>query len=346
MSDSTTPADISGRRDALLRTMMRTEASIGFGIVSAIIAVFLFAHLLFGDVTGVSVTSLPDALQMLVFGVMGFLIHEGRVPLHRLAWVVQGTIVVGVLGQLYDYTLNLEPWAPAMLLVMTGTVVLEWPAFWTANLPLAIVMAITYFSHEPEHGASWVAATAVAVAAAAGTVRSRRAVALSLARAQTQAERLAVEDPLTRLLNRRGLVHEVRFVRGVARRADDPYFAVFIDVGGLKQLNDTHGHEVGDRLLRAVADAVRMVARETDIACRWGGDEFLIVGAGSRPQPEAMARRLLAAMDASALPADWDPVLWVGSAESAAVDEDLHDVIVRADEDLYQRRSQHPGSLR
>ena len=103
---------------------------------------------------------------------------------------------------------------------------------------------------------------------------------------------------------------------------------------------------MGDKLLIAVAEAIRNIARETDLTCRWGGDEFLVVGAGARPEPGAVSRRLLAVMDVSELPREWDPVLWVGAAESETLEEDLRDVIIRADEDLYINRSQRPGSSR
>ncbi|RYY44224.1 MAG: GGDEF domain-containing protein [Actinomycetales bacterium] len=60
-----------------------------------------------------------------------------------------------------------------------------------------------------------------------------------------------------------------------AERVEQPFTMVFVDVDGLKRINDTQGHEAGDALLRAVVDSVRQVVREYDVVVRYGGDEFL-----------------------------------------------------------------------
>jgi diguanylate cyclase (GGDEF)-like protein len=340
-----TPAAIAAKREELLTAMSRAEAAPAFTMFSVMILAYTAQHLLSSEARPVSYT-IVDLAQMVVLFTLGQLIRRDVIPADWVSWTIAFGVLTGVAGQTYDYTIDGEQWAILIVLTLSGSVILQWrPFFFSAAVSAALAIP-AFLGHESSHGLSWSVAVGVALVAAAHTMRSRRKNASILAESMITVERMATVDPLTGLLNRRGLAQEVRFVRGVARRAKDPFFAIFVDVGGLKQINDIHGHSVGDKLLIAVADALRNVARETDLACRWGGDEFLVVGAGARPEPEAVSRRLLSVMDASKLPRDWDPVLWVGAAESANLDEDLREVIIRADEDLYANRSRQPGSTR
>ncbi|MEG3191689.1 sensor domain-containing diguanylate cyclase [Lysobacter sp. D1-1-M9] len=87
----------------------------------------------------------------------------------------------------------------------------------------------------------------------------------------------ASRDPLTGLLNRAALA-QLRAAPGeLARLQQAPYSLMLIDVDRFKQVNDRHGHLLGDRALRAVADAVAASIREGDLAVRYGGEEFLVV---------------------------------------------------------------------
>jgi diguanylate cyclase (GGDEF)-like protein len=94
------------------------------------------------------------------------------------------------------------------------------------------------------------------------------------------AERLAelsISDPLTGLLNARVLAERLEAEYARAERYGEPLSLLFIDVDGLKELNDSLGHASGDGALRAVASAVRRCSRASDIASRWGGDEFSVI---------------------------------------------------------------------
>jgi diguanylate cyclase (GGDEF)-like protein len=104
--------------------------------------------------------------------------------------------------------------------------------------------------------------------------------ATAAARELEQARREADVDALTGLLNRRGWdryleVEEERF-----RRFGDPAYVVVIDLDRLKIVNDTHGHDAGDRYIRCAADVLARTVRETDVLARLGGDEFGIVVPG------------------------------------------------------------------
>lgn len=101
---------------------------------------------------------------------------------------------------------------------------------------------------------------------------SLRAVALT-----EDLHHAATHDQLTGLLSRRGL--EDRWDGAVARagRHGRSLGVVYVDLDGFKQVNDRRGHAAGDAVLRATATRLREVARESDLVCRMGGDEFLLV---------------------------------------------------------------------
>jgi diguanylate cyclase (GGDEF)-like protein len=86
-----------------------------------------------------------------------------------------------------------------------------------------------------------------------------------------------ITDPLTRLNNRRYLWDFLGRDLIRARRAVLPVAAILFDIDHFKRFNDTWGHEAGDLVLRSVADVIRQNVRGSDIACRYGGEEFIIV---------------------------------------------------------------------
>jgi len=87
----------------------------------------------------------------------------------------------------------------------------------------------------------------------------------------------AVHDPLTGLCNRRYLEENLGRELHRARRANSPLCVVMFDLDNFKPFNDTFGHEAGDSILRDLAQVLREKLRKSDIACRYGGDEFVLV---------------------------------------------------------------------
>lgn len=96
---------------------------------------------------------------------------------------------------------------------------------------------------------------------------------IGVLRAMASSELQAATDPLTGLANRRRLQVEV----GRARESSDGYAVVLADLDRFKDLNDTFGHDVGDRALRVFAGVLRESVRERDLACRYGGEEFVVL---------------------------------------------------------------------
>src|SRR5262249_26490050 len=94
---------------------------------------------------------------------------------------------------------------------------------------------------------------------------------------QKRLHKLATVDELTKLCNRREFDRNLAFEAERFRRYGQVYSLMMIDVDHFKSVNDTHGHQVGDRVLRWVADTIRGGIRSIDVAGRFGGEEFAVI---------------------------------------------------------------------
>ncbi len=113
--------------------------------------------------------------------------------------------------------------------------------------------------------------------------RADLGLAFNNALAHDRLERLAAVDPLTDAFNRRFGLGRLREEFSRAVRAENPLGLLMIDLDHFKAVNDTYGHLIGDRVLRAVAAACRRVVREGDVLIRYGGEEFLVLLPGAGP---------------------------------------------------------------
>jgi diguanylate cyclase (GGDEF)-like protein len=98
--------------------------------------------------------------------------------------------------------------------------------------------------------------------------------------ANREAERAQAEsfrDPVTQLYNRRGWEHFLALEEDRCQRYANPTCIFYVDLNGLKQVNDTYGHAAGDELIQRAAATLQSVARSQDIVARLGGDEFALL---------------------------------------------------------------------
>jgi diguanylate cyclase (GGDEF)-like protein len=109
---------------------------------------------------------------------------------------------------------------------------------------------------------------------------------------ECEVRQLSLRDDLTQLYNRRGFYVLAEQMRMLARRAEEPFSVMYLDVDNLKPTNDTLGHEAGSALLREMAEMLRNCFRETDVVGRLGGDEFVVAGRMSVEEMGTAIRRL------------------------------------------------------
>lgn len=124
-----------------------------------------------------------------------------------------------------------------------------------------------------ELGAGPLLQVALAYLTAAGLAFSYEQVQRRL---RKQLRSLAEHDPLTGLLNRRGMEKRLLELTEFLRRHDVVVTLALLDIDHFKLVNDRHGHDAGDRMLKQLGQALRRVFRSSDYLSRWGGDEFLV----------------------------------------------------------------------
>ena len=109
---------------------------------------------------------------------------------------------------------------------------------------------------------------------------------------------LAVTDPLTGLYNRRYLDNHLKLLFNRSMARGRPLSVLITDIDRFKHVNDTYGHDGGDEVLREFAHRVRSTVRGADLACRYGGEEFVVVMPDTSPEiAAAVAERLRAAIE-------------------------------------------------
>lgn len=96
-------------------------------------------------------------------------------------------------------------------------------------------------------------------------------------RQNTELEQLATRDPLTTCLNRRAFMARFESEWNEATRYGHPLSCLLLDIDHFKAVNDNHGHQVGDNVLQSVAGTIKRSVRNSDIVCRYGGEEFCIL---------------------------------------------------------------------
>lgn len=149
-------------------------------------------------------------------------------------------------------------------------------------------------------------------------------------------------DPLTRALNRRFLSSILSREIGFANANHTPLSVLLLDVDHFKRINDTHGHPVGDEVLRQVAEAVTENVRPSDFVFRYGGEEFLIVLVEtSLRQAATIAERMRQALAAKSITASglepFHVTVSIGAAEHGGHPDENY-LVKAADEALYRAK--------
>jgi diguanylate cyclase (GGDEF)-like protein len=163
-----------------------------------------------------------------------------------------------------------------------------------------------------------------------------------LEKALAEARDAACTDPLTGALNRRGFDKACQRELARARRSGTPLALAHIDLDNFKRLNDTFGHLVGDKALVHLVDVLHRSMRPSDVLCRFGGEEFILM------LPETDLARAYAAMSrflrdfsAQVVPGTRYTMTFSAGVVVPAPDESMEEAIARADAATYAAK--HAG---
>jgi diguanylate cyclase (GGDEF)-like protein len=152
----------------------------------------------------------------------------------------------------------------------------------------------------------------------------------------------ARRDPLTGMNNRLSLQELAAVEMSRARRQQAPLSIILFDLDHFKQINDRYGHQAGDSALQAVAEYIESVMRDSDLAFRFGGEEFLVLLPGARAEHAAGVaerfRRGLAGIEVDLKDGSFSLTASFGVVEWRRDEESWDDLVRRADQALYRAK--------
>lgn len=220
------------------------------------------------------------ALTAVGFAVFG-MFSLARYGLHSMtisAWAINGGVASLYFGSVVDLRREMRDGIHRALQIVVST---------SAGLLLVRTAIVFWYEGstitEANYAGSLAAVTlqlfiAVAALAVAGVLFIM--FGMEIVRRLT---RTGETDPLTGVLNRRGLESRLSSIIHEGPGSDVVHAVVMADIDRFKNVNDTHGHDAGDAIIRAFADLLCEAAREGDYVARWGGEEFLIVISNAEP---------------------------------------------------------------
>ncbi|MBC7292551.1 MAG: GGDEF domain-containing protein [Thermoleophilia bacterium] len=192
------------------------------------------------------------------------------------------------------------------------------------------------------------AGNVVLIAGTCAAVASVTAMSVTYRRTAVMLRKHALTDPLTGLYNRRAFFDALEARIAQAHSAKQDRFAVAVlDLDDMKQINDALGHLAGDEALKVAAEAIRRSIRETDLACRYGGDEFAVLFATNGPSLATFSLRLRGSVATLIASSHYPRIAFsVGIAYYPDDGTVVSDLVGAADQRMYEdkrRRGRNPG---
>jgi diguanylate cyclase (GGDEF)-like protein len=155
---------------------------------------------------------------------------------------------------------------------------------------------------------------------------------------------LASVDFLTQLPNRRAAIRSLEQVHALFKRHGRPYCVAMFDIDHFKSVNDTYGHDAGDKVLQTVSAIMQNLFRETDVFARFGGEEFIAI----LPETDlngavTLAEKLRGTLEQTVIELPDGTALHktvsIGVAEASPSDSDFSKIIIRSDAALYEAKT-------
>lgn len=165
----------------------------------------------------------------------------------------------------------------------------------------------------------------------------------ALEKANEQLRQASLTDELTDLANRRYALSEIQKQIHTWERYDTPFSLLFIDLDGFKSVNDTFGHDAGDKVLQWIASFLSSHTRKTDIPCRLGGDEFIVIcpntALAGAEQLALNLKQELRLRIPDILQKLWNPSFSIGLAEMNPSISTASEILTIADRAMYKEKN-------
>ncbi|MDH4160038.1 MAG: GGDEF domain-containing protein [Actinomycetota bacterium] len=344
-SASGPPAD-DAHLDAAVRWTLPWVAATLAGVTGAAAAVVLTDGGVMSQsvVAGVLLAATGLELVLTVLAV----VLRSRLPLPE-AWAAAAVLVAATAGVLAVVASDDVVWSALVAVAVAASGVAVVSTRWVIAVLYAVWvgwlagLAAAELSTQP---VLWLAAVGAMTALTVLASYTRGRLLEQLLASEETVDQVAVRDPLTGLVNRRGLSMLGMQIVESARRQGDAVHCVFIDIDQLRHVNEVVSHEAGDDVLVAVGDALRATTRSTDVVARWGGDEFCIIGPGAGMAPMELERRIRERVQQNPpVPEEiWSPRVVAGGAMLAPWDSGSLDALLgKADQEMYLRRALRRG---
>ncbi|GAA6130204.1 sensor domain-containing diguanylate cyclase [Halopseudomonas sabulinigri] len=281
---------------------------------------------------------------------------------HRFLQALLVPLCVMFVWGLFDISAALKPASTAAVIMMVVTLSVTFSLLRKGN-PLAKfflvghgffvifnVMAVLFYKGliEPTYIASHGVGIGIMLEALmlAFIISHRIKILEDIRASQDELKKQAATDPLTRLYNRRYFFAEAGYLMEVAKAHQQPLAVLAIDIDRFKQVNDTHGHAVGDQVIITLARALKAQSRNKDLLARFGGEEFvMLLPETNTDQALACAERVRAAIAAQRI--DLSPgkqlslTVSIGVATVNLATDSIETALNRADKALYEAK--HKG---
>ncbi len=166
----------------------------------------------------------------------------------------------------------------------------------------------------------------------------------ALKRREYEVEYLSYHDPMTSLYNRAYVDKMISQL--FMDQTDFPLSIMIIDLNGLKLTNDVFGHQMGDRLIQHTASIIRKCCRKTDMAARWGGDEFLLIMPHT---DEESVKHLIEAIRSNCLKSNAEPIgvsVAVGAVTIHNTSITFNECLAKAEHEMYKQKILEGQSVR
>ena len=194
--------------------------------------------------------------------------------------------------------------------------------------------------HEEEKGLEIGAVDYITKPISPAIVAARVKTHVTLKLQHDKLQNMAMHDQLTGLYNRYFLLADANHKVSKSKRHNYELSVLMMDIDHFKAINDTHGHAVGDDVLKAVADSLSSEKRKEDVLARFGGEEFvLLLDHCNVIEAEIKAEKLRAAIQALQ-PENLDITVSIGVAQLNSKETSFSEPLKRADEALYQAKDQ------